>query len=89
MNQSLNKILPNSISQKNQEDAKTSHKEEIREEKKKLNELLEPIQQWTTLEVNQDEAMHLDMKQMPLSQGDRQDMTADFMDSPKINTEVI
>ena len=33
--------------------------------------------------------MHLDMKQMPLSQGDRQDMTADFMDSPKINTEVI
>ena len=67
MNQSLNKILPNSISQKNQEDAETSHKEEIREEKKKLNELLEPIQQWTTLEVNQDEAMHLDMKQMPLS----------------------
>ena len=52
MNQSLNKILPNSISQKNQEDAETSHKEEIREEKKKLNELLEPIQQWTTLEVN-------------------------------------
>ena len=52
MNQSLNKILPNSISQKNQEGAETSHKEEIREEKKKLNELLEPIQQWTTLEVN-------------------------------------
>ena len=29
------------------------------------------------------------MKHMPLSQGDRQDMPADFLDSPKINTDVL
>ena len=43
MTQSLNKILPDSIENKAQEDAEVLYKEEIREEKKKLTELLEPI----------------------------------------------
>ena len=43
MTQSLNKILPDSIENKAQEDAEVLYKEEIREEKRKLTELLEPI----------------------------------------------
>ena len=43
MTQSLNKILPNSIENKVWEDAEVLYKEEIREEKRKLTELMEPI----------------------------------------------